>query len=1002
MQADPTMFTGLLANMVAFFMLGGGGIPLGIPPAPEDPLLAKVAPNECIVYFSWAARAEVPADSPNSTDKILAEPSVQALIDSVFVAIGGSADLVTETDADAEQEERETRMLVARLAKLAFSRAGAFYMSELGDEPSKLKGAFLLEVGDEADDLRATLLALQAKRNPGVEIPTTDHFGEKFHWLPAEKDMPKIAWGVKGRYLIVGFGEGSIQQVFDTAVTDAPTWLTEAKKQSGLTRRAQVGYVNVRHFMEFAAKQEGRSLEEIAELKMIGIDELSHVTFVAGLNETGFETRTHLHTGGKRKGLLSPLNGKPLAAADLQTIPSDATVAAAMRFNAGDFYNEVVRIAKEQGVEDTESFEKQFADEMGFALRDGLIASLGDVWRTYSSPTEGGVITGWTFVVDVKDAEKLNAINAKLMKMANDYAEKMGDGPGLFGSVTEEFGPKPTIEFEERFDDVRPEPIPEDFPDTIPEDSFPEEDLPKIESFEESEDAVDERLQIQFDDEDFGEPKEAVEEGFDPEPGFGEDEFIEPRFVEPQPMGPMSMIGSAKIKEKTIGGKKYYVAKLSNFLLPVSPAYAITDKHLVIGLYPQTVKEFLLRGDETETLDSSELTAKRLGDDSLAIAQFDSKALFEALYTYVELAMFSGAMVGEEGAAASDNTELVEALVKLPAISSISKHLGPSTTLVKPTEQGVEIVSHQSFPGGGLGAVTPVAVAAVLPAVQAARAAARRAQAQNNLKQIALAMHNYHDVHRAFPDSYSVDKDGKPLLSWRVHILPYIEQENLYEQFHLDEPWDSEHNKKLIAQMPPGYMAPGSVADKGKTNYLAVAGKDYLFAKPTKSEEARRRSFATVTDGTSNTAAFVEVADDRAVIWTKPDDFEPDGMNVWKGLIGLRNGGFLVAFADGHVSFIKKSGKDKALKAMFTRNGGEPFDAWELEYGDEFSDAKTFDAPAVEAPIFEGEGRLIEPKIEGEVPDEIRLDGGESTDRADVTPLIDDIERPKPIPDFEP
>ena len=93
-------------------------------------------------------------------------------------------------------------------------------------------------------------------------------------------------------------------------------------------------------------------------------------------------------------------------------------------------------------------------------------------------------------------------------------------------------------------------------------------------------------------------------------------------------------------------------------------------------------------------------------------------------------------------------------------------------------------------------------VASLLPAVSAAREAARRAAGSNNLKQIGLAMHNFHESYGGFPAAYSGDKTGKPLLSWRVHILPFVEGEALYRQFKLDEPWDSPHNKKLIARMP--------------------------------------------------------------------------------------------------------------------------------------------------------------------------------------------------------
>ena len=141
-------------------------------------------------------------------------------------------------------------------------------------------------------------------------------------------------------------------------------------------------------------------------------------------------------------------------------------------------------------------------------------------------------------------------------------------------------------------------------------------------------------------------------------------------------------------------------------------------------------------------------------------------------------------------------------------------------------------------------------------------------QSINNMKMIMLAMHNYHDANKRFPPAYKADKEGKPLLSWRVLILPMIEQADLYNQFHLDEPWDSENNKKLIAKMPAEYRSPNSKAGEGKTNYLTVRGENTVFP----GKQGVR--IADITDGTSFTIAIVEASDEKAVIWTKPDDFE--------------------------------------------------------------------------------------------------------------------------------
>jgi hypothetical protein len=215
-------------------------------------------------------------------------------------------------------------------------------------------------------------------------------------------------------------------------------------------------------------------------------------------------------------------------------------------------------------------------------------------------------------------------------------------------------------------------------------------------------------------------------------------------------------------------------------------------------------------------------------------------------------------------------------------------------------------------------AVIGILVALLLPAVQAAREAARRNQSMNNLKQIMLAHHVHHDMKKAFPAHASYSDDGRPLLSWRVHILPLIEEQALYQQFKLDEPWDSEHNRSLIAQMPAVFQNPNLVTEPGKTNYLAVVGTDCAF-NGTKDG----LKMQDITDGTSKTIAIVEADADQAVEWTKPDDWEYAAENPKAGLGTLRQGGWNAALCDGSVHFISNSLDVETLKAMFTRAGGE-------------------------------------------------------------------------------
>ena len=254
---------------------------------------------------------------------------------------------------------------------------------------------------------------------------------------------------------------------------------------------------------------------------------------------------------------------------------------------------------------------------------------------------------------------------------------------------------------------------------------------------------------------------------------------------------------------------------------------------------------------------------------------------------------------------------------------------------------------------------------ALVPMVQAARTAHGRTQSGNNLKQIALAMHNYHDVHTHFPPQAIRSKEGKPLLSWRVAILPYLEAGNLYEQFHLDEPWDSEHNKALIAKMPATYASPAlseALKAKGMTTYIAPlsrkppamfksaanAPKQDGSATEVSVEEARAAErqpgeaktapvgeemifddpsgakMQRIVDGTSNTIMVLEANPKSAVIWTKPDDLVIDQKKPLVNLAGQPNAGFNASFADGSVRFISESVDLKNFWWMLLMNDGNP------------------------------------------------------------------------------
>ena len=197
------------------------------------------------------------------------------------------------------------------------------------------------------------------------------------------------------------------------------------------------------------------------------------------------------------------------------------------------------------------------------------------------------------------------------------------------------------------------------------------------------------------------------------------------------------------------------------------------------------------------------------------------------------------------------------------------------------------------------------------------------AQSHGRLRHIATGLLNVATATKQFPAAYTVG-GGKetPLLSWRVHLLPYIGYEDLYRAFRLDQPWDSEHNKQLIRHMPLVYRAPGSAAEAGKTNYIAVRGAHCVFRGPAATR------LADVVDGVAKTATVVEANDEAAVVWTSPDDFQmTDGASLLK-LAGLRSKGFNTVLVSGDVLFVGADTAPEMVERLFRCDDGQP---WELK-----------------------------------------------------------------------
>lgn len=212
--------------------------------------------------------------------------------------------------------------------------------------------------------------------------------------------------------------------------------------------------------------------------------------------------------------------------------------------------------------------------------------------------------------------------------------------------------------------------------------------------------------------------------------------------------------------------------------------------------------------------------------------------------------------------------------------------------------------------------LTEVPISSIASALMATRKAADRSQSANNLKQIALAFHMFESANKKFPHSTkSPDPSHKHPVSWRVMILPFMEQKALYNLYRFDEPWDGPNNSKLLSMVPIQYRHPEAPAGSTNTPYLAITGEEAMF------QPSKDTPLSGVRDGLANTIMIVE--SNSAVPWTKPEDLAYASDQPLPAVGGFSKEGFHAAFGDGSVRFISKTIAESVLRALLTARGGE-------------------------------------------------------------------------------
>ena len=807
-----------LVLIVSFALSLGGaaGLPLSVPPLPPDPVLARVAPDECLFHFETAGLAAPEAETRNLTERMLANPEMKEFLSKVAEQIMG---LVRQRPpAGPESAEAIGGFLEAALTRpLALTVERFEPPSPKG--PPALVASLVIRVGDRAEAIEKAAAWLAGSMPLAFE--PVDIGGRSWQRLagPVGPFGP-LSWGINDGSFVLAVGPDALESLL-ARMKDAgrkpPAWKSAIQKRLPVERQSTLTYVNAGEALRIAISLPAPDRDKLlALLEASGIGGLETIAGVSGMTAEGISAHSWLGFDGPPKGLFAP-PAEGIGRRQLARIPADASLAQSWSLDLSATLATVLGIIESveprSAAEIRENMQRVRA-VVGFDIDTHLLKPLGPDWTVLSVPAPGGMLPHLAIVAGVRDRATFAKTHKALLGIARNAAAAG------------------------------------DMQLAIREVAYRDHTLFCLESSA---------------------------------PGVP---------------------------------------------IPITPTWCLTDDALLVTLSPQLMKTLLARGADAGGLDGvAEVERAVAAGDPALVGVVDPVWLLGSLCGLYEMAApMARGMTAEQG--------LDVDLPQLPATAAIMPFSRPQVTTIRHQADGIVLESTGTIPlgpltaGGGIAGIspasTPVLVGLLLPAVQSAREAARRAQVMNNFKQVMLAMLTYESTHGRLPAQAICDKEGKPLLSWRVMLLPYLEEGNLYEQFRLDEPWDSEHNLKLVERMPAVYgdpSAPPEQVARGMTTCQVLAGEGTSFLEPNKGERA-----SGISDGLSRTVAIVEAMPDNAVPWTKPDDIEFDPEQPLAGVGNpLRAGGvFAAAMFDGSVRLLSPDIDPGVFKAAVTPNGGEP------------------------------------------------------------------------------
>lgn len=803
---------GMTGWLIVSGLTAGVGLPIGIPPGQQDPMLARVAPQETLFYANWAGMAEPNPQSTNATERLLADPRVRQALAQLRQQVR------TQLEQSARQCEPQLLPVVGDAmgwGEVLMSRPGAAFITDVGltGEGLRISAGMISSLGQDAERLRTTLVNYQARTFPR-ESQQFQAGNRTWYRVRLSRDLPPITWGVHGTYFVAGIGEGTAESILARSGNEPPDWYRDALHRVPLERRGTLAYVNVNRLIRTLNRIAGEA-QTAETIRLLGLENTSAVVSSTGLDANGFVSRTQVVTQGQPTGALRLAAGQPLALEDLRPIPNKPLFGAAARIDpaaAWDTLNALGRQFNGEQMAKVRETVGVWEKRLGVSLRNDVLPALGDVWRVYTNPKEGEVaFTGLTAVISVRDRQRLEAVQQKVAAF------------------------------------------------------FDSPEAQKIEVL-----------------------------------GF-----------------PLVLM------RVPAGNRTVYAFQVAAGCLPISPAWHLGDRELIVSIGRENIQQYLARNEQFQSLDRSPEVAREFqsGRAPTMISYRDPARAAQQILPLPQFLPDIACRLKDQLGIRINVLQCPTAEQTLSAIQPVVQRLKPSVGVVRRSEAGIEVVDERALPGGNPAVAGPAAFALVLPVLQTTRVMARRQQSMDRMQQVSDAILNYQKTHSHLPPPYTADAQGRPLLSWRVLVLPFLGQAELYKQFRLDEPWDSPHNRQFIERIPQVLRSPLSNAPAGRTNYLVVRGKNTLFP----GNEIVNTDL--IPGSPAETVLLVEANDQRAVPWTQPADFAPNPQNPMEGLTGLHLNGFLVTFADGSARFITQGTQVQTLVAFFKRNADKPIGA---------------------------------------------------------------------------